>query len=646
MASPAANPQIIRFGAYEVDLRTGELRKHGLRIKLQDQPFQILAMLLERPAELLTREQIKERLWPAETFVDFDHSVNTAIRRLRDALSDSADNPRFIETLPRRGYRFIGEVQGGGDGASQPSAPSDGSGAAALDALGMLQAAEALAAEAQEPAVEIPAARRRSAAVGIALIVIVAATLVAGVVVWISSPRSPIDSIAVLPFANATGDAGLDYLSDGIAENVMADLSQVPMLKVMSRNSVFRYKGKTVDPKQAARELGVGAVLLGTMRQQGDQLRISLELVNAADGRQLWGADFEHARADAVQMERDISQQTSDKLRIRLGGEQHDRLVKRHVPPPEAYELFLRGRQALGTGRNIDRQRGLELLQRAINVDPDYAEAYIEMSAAYASLEFYGGMQPREARASEEGLLRRARELSPDSIALHVQMGYFLARSRDFPGAEREWKRAIEMEPNSADAHRGYSLILVTERRFDDALREAYLTEKIDPLWPGSYENTAWILYCAHRYDEARKRALNSGRDFAPAYWILGLIGEQQGRHQEALDALQQAVKLDTNNSFSLASLAHAYATAGRNTEAREVLAKLLELHRTSYYSPANIAVVYLGLGDRSNSLKWLQMAYEQQDHWLYRAMIDPRFDSLHNDPAFLALKRDLKLRD
>ncbi|MGI9102106.1 MAG: winged helix-turn-helix domain-containing protein [Terriglobales bacterium] len=630
----AANSRVIRFGAYEVNATTGELRKHGARIRLQDQPFAILMMLLERPGELVTREQIQQKLWPADTFVDFDHSLNTAIRRLRDALCDSADNPRFVETLPRRGYRFISEVQGAA--ARGPATEPEGSDTALIEPLAFLQTVKAQGAEAGQPAVQTPVGRHGRRMFVITVIIMVAATVIGAVWVWKFAPPAAIDSIAVLPFVNATNDADLDYLSDGIAENVMASLSQVPMLKVMSRNSAFRYKGKIVAPKQVARELGVRAVLLGTMRKQGDQLRVSIELVDARDERQIWGADFELPRSEAVQIERDISQQTSAKLRLRLTGKQQDRMARRHVPPPEAYELYLRGREALRIRTNAEIRRGLQFLQRAVDADPDYADAYIEMAAGYGLLAFYGGMDPEQAFTREDAVLQRAIQLDPDSARVHVQMGYFLKTARrDLPGAEREWKRAIEMEPNSAEAHHGYSMFLGDSGHFDEALREAHLTENLDPLWPGSYGTTAGILLDARRYAEAERYALNVGTGFHPASWVLGQVYLAQGRYKEAIDTFRADLERAGPGTYEESLLAEAYALAGHKKEAQALLTEMLALYQSAYFSPTNIAAVYVALGDQDAALKWLKIAEERHDPWLGDLPVTPRFDPLREVPEF-----------
>lgn len=634
MATPTPKSPVICFGVYEVDLRTGELRKHGMRIKLQEQPFQILAMLLERPGELVTREQIQQKLWPADTFVDFDHSLNTAIRRLRDALSDSADNPRFIETLPRRGYRFLAEVQ-----SPSQTAPTTEAGALAVD-VGTLPSAEAdRGPKIGGPSSNLPPRFRLRKILLVAVPVLVCVAL--ALAVWHFWPRpGAIDSVAVLPFANATRNPDLDYLCDGIAESILANLSQVPSLKVMSRNSAFRYRGQALDPQKIARELGVRALLLGTVSQHGGDLRVSLELVDARDQRQLWGAQYDRKVTDMLSLQEEITRQTAERLRGRLSGDEQGRAFRRHTTSPAAYELYLRGRHALEKRTNDNFKQALVYFQQAIDVDPAYAKPYVGMSAAYGLLSFYGGMSPVDARPKSAAAARRALELDPGSADSHAQMAYTLQVRRDWPAAEEEWKRAIAIDPNAADAHHGYSMFLSSRVRFDEALREAELTEKLDPLWPGSSGTTASILFYARRYDEAKRRAERNGSDFPPSYWMLGQVYEQQHKYREAIDAFEKQYDRAGKGDYSEAFLAHSYAMNGQKAEARALLADMLALRKTAYFSAFNIATVYLALGDRATAIAWLKKADEERDPWLERMKPDPRFDPIRTLPEVIEIQR------
>jgi len=444
----------------------------------------------------------------------------------------------------------------------------------------------------------------------------------------------------VLPFTNATRNSDLDYLSDGIAESIMANLSQVPSLKVMSRNSAFRYRGQALDPQKIARELGVRALLLGTVSQSGDQLRVSLELVDARDQRQLWGAQYDRKSSDMFSLQEEISRQTAERLRGRLSGDEQNRAFLRHTPNPAAYELYLKGRHALEKRTNDNFKRALVYFEQAIDADPAYAKPYVGEAAAYGLLAFYGGMSPVDAHPKEEQAARRAAELEPGSVDSHLQMAYTLGERHDWSASEKEWKSAIALDSNSADAHHGYSMFLANRGRFDEALREDDITEKLDPLWPGSTATAAGTLFYARRYSEAERHAQRAGSGFAPAYWVLGQVYEQRGQYKEAVEAFKQDFNMGGRGDFSESLLAHAYAMDGQKAEAKSLLADMLELRKTAYFSAFNIAAVYLALGDRPTAITWLKKADEERDPWMQRLKIDPRFDSIRALPEVVEIQR------
>ena len=595
-APQPGSSSVIRFGAYEADLRTGELRKHGLRIKLQDQPFQILAMLLERPGELVTREQIQQKLWPSDTFVDFDHSLNTAIRRLRDALSDSADNPRFIETLPRRGYRFLGQVD------ARPGTQS-----LEVAASGEL-AVQVEAAPSPTPG-QLPI-RSQLLLVAVLALVCVALALAA----WRFWPRpTAIDSVAVLPFTNETKDPKLDYLADGIAESIISDLSQVPTLKVMSRNSAFHYRGSNINPAVVAHELGVRAVLLGNLRQAGDDLRLSIELVDTRDQRQLWGEEYGVKLSELADFQQDISTRASQMLRLRLSGEDRIRLARAGTRNSRAYDLYLRGAHLISKRTLDDINAGLSYFQQSVDQDPGYAKAYVGIAAAYGMLPFYGGMAPKEAYARSTAAVRRAKELDPDSADVLLQNGYQLNNQWDWRAAEKEIRGAIERMPNSSDAHHAYMFVLRAEGRTEEALREARLAAELDPLWPLAQKALVGATFWARHYDEALRLAQAPDH---PYHQMIGMVYEQQGKYREAIGEFQEAVN-QPGDFAGAASLARAYALAGNKRQAQSILKQLLQRRQTRYVPAYHIAIVYAGLGDTASVLRWLRIAYDEQDPFL-----------------------------
>jgi TolB-like protein len=346
---------VIRFSVFEADLRAGELRRNGSKVKLQEQPFQILAMLLERPGEIVTREELRARLWSANTFVDFDHGLNSAIRRLRDALGDSAENPGFVETLGRRGYRFIAPV-----------------------ASRVLQERQ----------------------------------------------HEPIESVAVLPFANRSADPNTDYLSDGITESLINNLSQISTLRVMARSTVFRYKGKDADPRKAGRDLQVRAVLSGRLLKHGSSLIIQAELMDVATGSQLWGGQYNRQAEDVFLLQDDLSREISEKLRLRLTGDEKQRLTKRYTEDAEAYRLYLKGRYHWNKRNPEGLQKAVDYFQQALNRDPAYPLAYAGLADTYAYLSFFLVVPPRQAMPKAKTAAVRALEIDDHLAEAHVSLGY------------------------------------------------------------------------------------------------------------------------------------------------------------------------------------------------------------------------------
>lgn len=637
MASPAPNPQVIRFGAFEVDLRTGELRKHGLRIKLQDQPFQILAMLLDYPGQLVTREQIKERLWPAETFVDFDHSVNTAIRRLRDALSDSADQPRYVETLPRRGYRFIAEVQ-----------PAE-----------MAEPAKVIpistpAAEAPTPASVVPAERTEPSprpaspgAVGMfrrwrLVAVITAMAAIAAILAWRFWPQTPpgmIDSVAVLPFT-ADHDAELDYLSEGLAESVIDNLSELPQLKVMSRNSAFQYRQHQASTREIGRALGASALVLGSLRRNGDDLHITVELVDARSDRHLWGKEFDVKADQLAALQPGLAEDISHNLRWRLTTEAQSRIAQRQTQSGRAYLAYLRGRYTLNRRTNEGFKQALDYFQTAVDADPNYALAYSGMASAYGLLAFYGGMNSLEALRLSDAAAERAIQLDPLLADGYLSRGF--ARNtlhHDVAGAEREVRRAVELSPKSADTHHALALILSDAGKFEEALAESQLSEQLDPLWPGNRSTTGWIYYYAGRYDNALRLLNTFAASFSPAHWSRAMVYEEMKQYDRALH------EFDTMQAISAVQTcqkAHVLAMAGRQAEARKLLAEVLARRKREYVSAYNIATIYAGLHEPGPMMEYLRLADQEYDAWLPRLRFDPRFNPYRSLPEFEDLQRKL----
>ncbi|MBV8205539.1 MAG: winged helix-turn-helix domain-containing protein [Acidobacteria bacterium] len=640
--------RVIRFGPFEADLHTRELRKQGIRIKLQDQPFHILAMLLRSPGELVTREQIRTNLWPQDTFVDFDHGLNAAVRRLRDALNDSADTPRFIETLPRRGYRFIGHIEFEAQSvarvaAAEACAPVELSAAPGSRQPAMLSAAPQ--PEANRPL--LPWWRRYPLAMTVTGVLISGAALLA----WALSRTPAINSIAILPFANETHEAGLDYLSDGITETIINNLAQVPTLEVTSRNAAFVYKGRAADPKAIAHELGVRAVLVGNLSavapapgasREAHSVRLAIELVDTQHDRRLWGEQYTIKSVESNEVLAQISDRVAEKLALRLSSAVRSRVARRHTENNAAFDAYLHGMFAINQRAGIDEYRqALGYFREARALDRNYAPAYTGEAAALGLLAFYGGMAPWEAYPLQEKITLRALELDPELADAHVQYGYLLQQPlhRDMAGAEREFRLALQLQPYSGQAHHALALHLSIIGRTDESLAEARRAAELEPSLPPSKGTILWMEYFGHRFAEMER----SFREFAPGHLyphcMEALYFEAVGRYAQAMAEIEQVTNLAPGN---VCSLPHVYAVSGRQADARTIVAGMIADRSKGYVSAYQIALVYAGLGETEAMLHWLQLADKELDPWLIWLKSDPRFDSYRALPEFAALEQQV----
>jgi TolB-like protein/Tfp pilus assembly protein PilF len=559
-----------RFGPFQLDMRSRELRTGKTRMRLQDQPFEILRMMLERPGHVVTREELRSRLWPSGTFVDFEHSLNAAVKRLRAALGDEAENPRFVETLPRRGYRLIAEVS---------------------DA---------------EPA---------------------------------------IDSLAVLPLVNAGGCADTEYLSDGLTERLINNLSRLPDLKVMSRNSVFRYKGQEVDAQTVGNALHVRAVLMGQVITRGDGLTISVELVDARDKSHIWGEQYNRKSADLVAVQSEISREIIEKLRLRLTTGEQQQLARRETVNPQAYELMLKGRFYWNKGSTESRRKAIDYYHQAIVVDPAYALAYAELAKAYSTFAYRGIIDPKVAMARAETAAGRALAIDETLAEAHAWLAYVKQCAWDAKGAEQEFKRAQELNPNYAEAHGLYAIYLSQMQRHEQAIAEAKRAKDLDPLSPSVNISYFYTLRSARQYDQAvehLKQMLELDQNIPLAHVLFGHIYAARGQYNEAIAAYKEAMRLGIDNTSVRAYLGHAHARAGQREQAKAILS---QLQRTKeYVSPAERAILYAGLGQKEQAFRSLETAYAARDLQLIYLGMNPHFDTLRSDPRFQDLMRSVGL--
>ena len=623
------------FGIFELDLRAGELRKHGLRIRLQEQPFLVLATLLEHPGEVVTREELQKKLWPADTFVDFDHGLNKAINKVRDALSDSAESPRFVETVSRRGYRFIAEVKvaeapGRGPGPINEPQPKPE------------------VVEQRDPATEIAPLEplRLSPAWKISVLVLV--LLIASLAAWRfyfpSRPSPVIRSLAVLPLESLSSDASQDYFADGMTDELISDLGQINALRVISRTSVMTYKHVRKPLPQIARELNVDAVVEGTVLRSGSKVRITAQLIEASSDKHLWSQSYEGELRDALALQNRVAKAIADQIQINLNPQEQAALKNVKVVNPQAYESYLKGRYFWNKRTADGLKAALAYFNQAIDQDPKYAPAYSGLADTYALLADweYGVMTPKEALPKAKAAAMKALELDDTLGEAHNSLAFCLdVFDWDFDSAGREYRRAIELNPGYATAHQWYASHLIVLGRNGEAIAELRKAESLDPLSLIISADLADFLIIAHSYDESireSRKTVEMDPNFALAHNQLGQAYLQKQMDDDAVAELQKAVQLSGNSPTCMANLARAYVASGKRSEASKLLGDLEKRSSSPYSHASEIAVIYIALGDTDQAMNWLEKGYDQRFN--PSVLLRPGFDSLRSDPRFESLLR------
>jgi serine/threonine protein kinase/tetratricopeptide (TPR) repeat protein len=447
-----------------------------------------------------------------------------------------------------------------------------------------------------------------------------------------------IDSIAVLPLANASDDPNTEYLSDGITEGIINKLSQLPKLKVMARSTVFRYKNRDVDAQSVGRELRVRAVLTGVVKHVGEKIQISVELVDSHDGAQLWGETYKRELADLLKLQEEMSREIADKLRIKLTGAEKKKLRKRTTENSEAYQLYLKGRYHWNKRTEEGLRRGVQFFREAIDSDPQFAVAYAGMADCFITMATNIPLPPRETMPKAKAAAMRAIELDDQLAEAWASLGavrwWF---DWDWEGAEEAYRRAIELNPNYATAHDGYAMLLSARGRFDEANEQISKASDLDPLSLIIAVHAGWPFYFARDFESAIRRfrkALELDENFIPAHGWLGMALGQQHRYGEALDAFARALEVDRIPILTT-MLAHTHAIAGDRDASVNLLLDLVTTARTRYISPYDIAVIHAGLGDVAEAITHLQAAHADRSPWVVFLPVDPRLDVLRGEPAF-----------
>jgi TolB-like protein/DNA-binding winged helix-turn-helix (wHTH) protein/Tfp pilus assembly protein PilF len=618
MASPP-HLRFYRFGTFQLDVQSGELRRSGVKVRLPGQSFQVLVRLLERPGEVVTREELRQLLWPANTFVDFDEGLNAAVKKLRAALGDSAENPRFVETLPRRGYRFLCPV-------IPVSAPPD-------PMLAVVPPAKPW--------------RRRSGPRWVAALLL-AAVSVSAAVLWLRRPvaAAPIRSLAVLPLRNLSNDPQEEYFSEGLTDELVTRLASLPGLRVISFTSAMQYKDTREPLPQIARELNVDAVVEGTVLRSGGRVRITAQLIEAASDRHLWVHSYEREARDILALQNEVTRDIADNIQLSLDPASRERLAGAPAVDPEAHEDYLRGRYAWSRRTPADMRSAIQDFEQAVALDPGYARAYAGLADSYAMLGAYLIAPQDQLIPQARANALKALEIDERLPEAHTSLAVIAQNyDWDWQTAEREYRRAIQLDPNYATAHQWYAEFLALQGRFDEAFTEIERARQLDPLSLPIAADRGAILYYARQYDrsiEQFRAVLERDPEFARAHMVVYACVER-GAFAEALAEIDKW-KREQDRPWNLVMQAYVYARSGRREQAERALSELEQMNRRRQLDPSILIGAYIALDRKDEALAQLQRAYREHNPSLTSLKVSPFYDSLRSDSRFQELLRQMNM--
>ncbi|HEY6802252.1 MAG TPA: tetratricopeptide repeat protein [Pyrinomonadaceae bacterium] len=582
------NKQVYDFGPFRLDPEIRRLLHKGKAVNLMPRAFDLLLLLVQRRPELVTKEELIKQVW-RDQFVE-ENNLTVLVSGLRKALGDSYELHEYIETVARQGYRFVARVR-------------------------ELTIGEIDEAETDNHASTLPG-------------------------ISISPSRQPAISLAVLPFLNESEDPNLEYLSDGITETLISHLSQRTSLRVIASTSSFHYKGRGVEPVKVGREIGVSAVLIGSVVYMGFGLAINLELVDTSEGTQIWSQRYAGQMSQLLALEEEIAGAISEKLQVRFGRSTRQ---TGNTETTEAYVCYLKGRYFLNQQQEESMYRAIKHFEQAIGIDPDYALAYAGLADAYQKLSnIY--LSPAEALPKSKSFALKAVELDDTLPEAHTALGVVKqVYDHDWAGAEKEFQRAINLNPNDSLAHRKYGVHLTLIRRYDEGFAESSIAYDLDPLSFQIYVNLALSLFLSRRTDEAVRivrQALEMDPTYPPAHLMLGTILREQGKYAEALAEFQEVRRLAKHSDVSLGMSGHTLALMGDREGAKKILEELFDRAGKNYVSPYSVALIYIGLGDKDKAFEWLYKVYQEVNDWLTWLNVGPELDPLRSDPRFSDLLR------
>ena len=619
----------------ELDLRRYELRRGSSVLKLEKIPMELLILLVERRDQLVGREEIIARLWGKDVFLDTEQGINTAIRKIRLTLGDDPNDPRFLQTIVGKGYRFVGPIT-------------------VIPATAPAPAPVPATDEETQPSRPKTALRWKLVAFAAVFMLASAAVVALAVVAfryfdWIRwFPRPPVHSIAVLPLKNLSGNPGDEYFADGMTDELITNLAKISALRVTSYTSVSKYKTTSKPLPQVAQELQVDGIVEGSVLRSGDQVRITAQLIYAPRDQHLWAEEYQRYVRDVLYLQREVARDIAEQVRVTLTPNEQKRLATAGAVDPVAYESYLRGRSFWNQRSEASLLKAIDQFNKAIEADPGYAPAYSGLADCYTTLGYLSYLDPLDAFPRARDAATKALELDPSLAEAHTSLAYFnLYHAWNWAEAENEFKKAIELNPNYATAHDWYSYYLMAMGRFDDAWKEVNRAHELDPLSVTISTDIGFNYYYRRSYDEAinqLRATLSVSPKFPLAHLWLGRAYQQKKMYSEAIDEFNKTDAALPGWIVTIAGMGHAYGEWGHQAEAKQVLVRLNEMAREKYVTPYGVALVYAGLGDKDQAFAWLNKAVAGRSHWLVWLNRDPRWDRIRSDPRFDDLRKRVGL--
>jgi TolB-like protein/DNA-binding winged helix-turn-helix (wHTH) protein len=618
MPTRASISEVVQFGIFELDLRRADLRKQGMKVKLQEQPLRVLQLLIDNRGQIVTREQLRTHIWPANTFVEFDHGLYSAMARLREALGDSSESPRFIETVARRGYRFIAPVTSPGT-IESTSALSETTGAKRHSFL-------------------------RKAVLSI-LAGLLGGALFLGIVLglniansrdWLRQRSNPqVHSLAVLPLENLSGDPAQEYFADGMTDELITELAELGSIRVISRTSIMQYKEVHKSLRQIGKELSVDAVLEGSVSRSGQHVRITAQLIDVATDQHLWARTYDRDLEDVLLLQSEMSRAIAGEVRAKIADGVQPRAAKLLRVDPEEQDMYLRARYHLSKGDEAEINKGIEYFRQAIARSPQDARNYAGLADSYLALSDYY-LSPANTLAQAKQAALRALQLDEDLAETHVSLGAIrFLYDWDWQQADREFARAVELNSNSSDAHLWRGVFLVQMGRTNEAIPEIQRAEAIDPLSLAVHVNAGWVYYVARRDEQALeewRKILDLDAHFPVTHtsiWIAYLSLADMG------DVLSSSPAGSETDTLKMAALTGRYAVSGNREEAERLLSRLEGISKHQYVCPYEMATAHAVLGDKEKAFGWLSKGLRERSACMADLKVDPRLDSLRSDPRF-----------